>query len=124
MADPVFRAQSIALHGHPFVIQRTLAGHIPHEADILPLCPVPRLVHQILVFVLLFDRMLQRNVTPFDLAKADHVGLAEQNEDLNRLGQVGRFAIGPQNRLGVFLSQCGYRRKGDHRNGCHHEQTA
>ena len=29
-----------------------------------------------------------------DLAEADHVGLAEQDEDLNRLGHVRRFAVG------------------------------
>ncbi len=93
MAKPEFRAEGVALHGHPFVVQRAVAGHVPHKANILPLDPCPRIINKILILLLLLDRMLQRNLNAFHFTLADHVGLAQQDEDLNRFGHVGRFVV-------------------------------
>ena len=66
--------------------------------------------------------MLQTDLAAFHLAEADHVGLTEQDEDLHRLGHVGRLAIRTGNRL-AFLCQHRHRRKRQGYKDRHHEST-
>lgn len=114
MADAEFRAERVALHGHPFVVQRAVAGHVPHKANILPLRPCPRIINKILILLFFLDRMFQRDLTAFHLAQADHVGLAQQDEDLNRFGHIRRFAVGLRDRR-CRRGDSDKRREGEHR---------
>ena len=105
MRDPELRADGALADRHPLVVERALAGHVAHEADILPLSPRPRVVHQIGILVLGLHRVLEGALRAGDLAHTDHVGLAEQDENLDRLGHVGGFAIVLRN--GCFLARDG-----------------
>ena len=105
MPDADFRADPATLDGHPFVVElpaaTKAAAHHTHVAHVLALGPVAGVIDEIGVEFLVFYRVFQRAVLlALYGSKPQHVGLAEQDVNLHRLGHVRRFAIGVGQCLG------------------------
>ena len=99
MPDADLGADVTVGDGHPLVVEglhvASAAPHDPRIANILAHGPVARVVDKVGVLALLLDRVRQgtRLVGGADLSKAQHVGLPQQDEHLDRFGHVRRLAI-------------------------------
>jgi len=98
MTDTDFRADPSALDGHPLVIETShatgAAAHDPHVAHVLTFRPFPRVVHQVRIQLLRLHRVLQRSIlVTGNPAETQHVGLPQQDVDLDRLGQICGLAV-------------------------------
>ena len=104
MADAVFRPHRLARDLEELVVEKlhpaAAADHHADVADVGALGPVAGRVDEVRVLLLVLHGEIQRAVGPGDLAEADHVGLPEQDEDLDGLAQVGGVVGGGQPRDG------------------------
>ena len=100
MPDADLGADVAVGDGHPLVIEGFhVARTAPHDAriaNILAHRPVASVVDKVGVLAFLLDRVRQRArlVSGADLTKAQHVGLPQQDEHLDRFGHVRGLAIG------------------------------
>ena len=98
MADAVFRPHRLAADLQELVVEElhaaAAADHHPHIPHVGPFGPVARGVDEVRVFLLVLHREVQRAIGSGDLTETDHVGLAEQDEDLHRFGEVGPLGFG------------------------------
>ena len=73
----------------------TARAHHVHLADILACRPVTRVVDQEGVELLGLDRVLQITVlVAGDLSKLKRIRLPHDDEDLDRLGEIGGLSVG------------------------------
>ena len=97
MPNPDLGSNLATLDGHPLVAEQlhrpSAASHDAHVADILTFRPFPSVIDQVGIEFLLLHRVFERAISTLDLSKAEHVGLAQKNVDLNRLAHIGRFAV-------------------------------
>ena len=94
MSDTDFRADGAGLDSHPIIIHQSSALHHAYKSDILPHNPNPSIIRKILEFLLVPYCILQRTLAACNLAEANHVRLAQQDENLNRFGHICQIAIG------------------------------
>ena len=131
MADADFRPDGLALDRQPFVVVDAHAAaptdHHADVADFIPLGPLAGVVHEEGVELLGSNSVFERAglVRAGDLAEAEHVRLAHQDEDLDRLRQVGGLAIGVRQIDGVKGrgGECGEPAQGDEADDGFHGQA-
>ena len=74
------------------VVFLVLECHDEAVANILAGVPIAAVIHQVGILTR-FGGVFEGTIPARHLAKADHVRLAHQNENLHRLGHVRRLAI-------------------------------
>ena len=111
MSDAELRADLAARDGHELIVELSRAArsapHDAHVADILSNGPLTFVVDEVGVEPLLLHRVLERAVFTFDLAGAQHVGLAHEDVDLHGLAHVRCLPIGVRQLVGLLCGDGG-----------------